>query len=371
MKYGALLLLVACDAYPRVRENPDVPGSVLAGTVIIDDAVTLGHAVVLMSSETSPQPPLGVGSPVSFVGISSTNFAPGTSGAVSAPFALTDVPVGSWYLFGLMDVDGDFNPGVSALASPGCGDLGGWHQDRIEGGAPDPVTIDERELVGGLLVGPLRPIDEPRPAFTVEGPTAVGTGAVVRLSAVDVDQAFADQRITVPAPASGEPCAAGFRFVRRDADADGSADTSPLLPLFEDRWPRVLFVWLGEPVETEDGTAFDRGGISEDVTIAALGNPVPVGVPLPAPGERVEVTALDVAWTDFGQRVEADGSSVVIAGADFPAGAWSATVITEVGQIWTLPNEVGAGLAMGATLPPPGRDGDGDERQGRTFTLTR
>lgn len=356
------LLLCACGL-PRVAEDPDVPGSALAGMLVVDgdEAAT---AVVLLSAEDNPQPPLGTGSPVSFTTLAAASFGPVGAATLTAPFALTDVPPGGWYLFGLVDVNADFHPGVDALASPTCGDYGGWHQDRV-GGVPSPVQLGEAELLEGLLVGPLRRIEEPRPVFTAEeDQRAVFDGAIVRLDAVDVAADFAGIPLDVPAPGA-EPCAAGFRFVRTDADGNGSADSSPLLPLFEDRYPRVVFRWLGVPYEADGVPAFDRGGIGDDVTIAAIGDPSPTGQALPAPGVFVDVTSLDVAWTGFGQRIEPDGSSAVLAGADLPAGAWSATVITAVGQLWTLPNEVGPGFD--AALPQPGRLSAADARQGVVF----
>lgn len=365
----ALLVLTGCDALPRVANDPDVPGSVLSGTLLAFDVDEGATTVVLMSPADNPQPPLGTGSPVSFAAIPADQYGPAGAATLGAPFALTDVPAGSWQLNGLMDVDGNFHPGLDVLATPSCGDLSGWHLDRVDGGVPTPVTLGEDEYIHDLVVGPLTRIASPDPAFTITGPHTVGTGLTLRLDSVDVAAAFADLTLDVPGPDSGEDCHAGFRFRRRDADANGSADTSPLLPLFEDRWPRVLFRWLGTPVETDDGTDFDRGDVPDDVTIAAIGDPSPSPTALPAPGVAVDVASLQVAWTGFGQRIEADGTSQILAGSDLPAGAWSITVITEEGQIWTMPNEAGAGLARVKRLPPPGRTSDGDARQGQWAEL--
>ncbi len=365
----ALLVLSGCEAFPRVANDGDVPGSVLSGTLLAVDVDEGATTVVLMSAADNPQPPLGNGSPVSFAAIPGDQYGPAGAATLGAPFALTDVPPGDWQLNGLMDVDGNFHPGLDVLATPSCGDLSGWHLDRVDGGAPTAVSLSANDYIHDLVVGPLTRIDSPDPAFTIIGPRAVGSGLTLRLDAVDVSATFADLTLDVPGPDSADPCHAGFRFRRRDADGNGSADTSPLLPLFEDRWPRVLFRWLGTPVDTEDGTDFDRGDVPDDVTIAAIGDPSPSATTLPAPGVAIDVPSLQVAWTGFGQRIEANGDSAILAGTDLPAGAWSITVITEAGQIWTMPNEAGAGLALVKRLPSPGRTSDGDARQGQWAEL--
>lgn len=360
----ALLVLTGCDAFPRIAEDPDVPGSVMSGTVVAEGVDEGATTLILMSAADNPQPPLGTGSPVSFAAVAGEEFGPAGAASLGARFALTDVPPGDWQLNGLMDVDGNFHPTLSVLGSPTCGDLSGWHLDRLSDGVPTAVSLGERQFVHDLVVGPLTRIDSPNPVFTVAGPRTVGAGLSLRLDAVDVAATFANIELDLAGADSTDPCPAGFRFRRRDLDGNGSADSSPLLPLFEDRWPRVLFRWLGTPVDTDDGIDFDRGTVPDDVTIAAIGDPAPAVAALPEPGVAVDVGSLEVAWTGFGQRIEADGTSVILAGSDLPAGAWSITLLTEAGQIWTLPNEVGAGLAMVKRIPPPGRLSEGDARQG-------
>jgi hypothetical protein len=317
-----------------------------------------------MSEAANPQPPLGVGSPVSFDALSGSTFQPVAARTRTAPFALTEVVAGSYYLFGLMDVDQDFHPLVGAMATPSCGDLTGWLTDVI-GGDPVPVEVGEREVIEGLVVGPLRALTSPNPAFTVVGSRALTSADPVRLDAVAVDATFGDQRKVVRDP--GAHCGAGFRFVRNDVDQDGDADLSPLLPLVEDRWPRVLYQWLGVPVGAGANRTYDRGPFGPDVTIAAIGDPEPADGVLPLPGESVDVDSLSVRWSGFGQQINPDGTTEILAGDDLPAGAWSATVLTLEGQIWTVPNEVGDD-ALAALLPPPGRLSAPDPRQGVVFT---
>lgn len=362
------LSLSGCLPLPRTAQDPDVPGSILSGVVALEGDGVAAPTVVLLSSEEAPMPPVGVGLPVSFAAVAEDAYGPVAGGVRSAPFALTDVPPGGWYLTGLLDTDRNFHPGVTALATPTCGDRVGWHSDDLSGGTPTPIGVPEQSYVDGVIVGPLQTATEPSPAFTTD-PTVPLTGQpVLRLESTELratfgveDEAHARLEVqTGPVWPGGDPvCAPSFAYVRADADGDGTADDSPLVPvpLFEDRWPRVVFQWLGEPVDRDgDGTtdAFDRGD-DEDVTIAVLGEPtLPDGAPQPAPETVVRTARLDVRFTALGLRIEADGSQTLLLDESvLPRGAWGITVITRQGLLWTLPNELDD--LQAAFLPAPGR----------------
>jgi hypothetical protein len=368
------ILLPACEAFPRVDPSvEDVPGSVVQGTVMVgDDVAAPAPTILLMSAADDPMPPRGTGSPVTFATVNAGDFGPAGEGVLGAPFAFTGVTPGDWLILGLMDVDRSFHPAVSALATPTCGDLSGWNL----GVTPDAsagITVDEQVRLQGIVVGPLRRIDGPQPIASVSGSAALVPNESVRLIAVGVHAAFGDSlRLDVPDPgqAGEDGCEAGFRFERVDADGNGSADASALLPLVEDRWPRAIFQWMGTPIDTDDDGEpddFDRGDVGDDVTIAAIGDPAPTH-DLPAPGVQVDLSELDVRFTGFGQRIDPDGTSTILAGGDLPAGAWSLTLVSRQGQIFMLPNELDDTLAMSRALPPPGLTEGSDRRMGVWFT---
>lgn len=359
------LVVAACD-YPRIDPAADLPGSVLAGSVLVESDDTAGKTLLFLSPEASPMPPLGVSSPVSFATLPGDAYGPAGSLLKSAPFSFTDLAPERWLITAVHDTDDNFHPGVTALATPTCGDWFGWHLDSLDG-LPTAIDVGEHELIEGVVVGPLALIDSPNPSFTATGDTTLVANGTVRLEALAVSGTFGGVTLTTTPFDRSKACTSGFRFVRRDADGDGGADASELLPLIEDRWPRVVFQWLGTPVVTGDGLAFDRGDVPDDVTIAAIGDPSVEG-DLPAPGVPVDVDTLLVRFTAFGQRIEPDGTSTIIAGADMPPGAWSATLIALSGQLWTLPNEMGD-IAAAAALPEPGRQSEIDPTQGVVFTL--
>jgi hypothetical protein len=110
------------------------------------------------------------------------------------------------------------------------------------------------------------------------------------------------------------------------------------------------------------------GVVGEAARRPGSGDPRPTTT-LPDPGVQVDLAELDVRFTGFGQRIEPDGTTTILAGSDLPTGAWSLTLVTRQGQIFTLPNELASHLAMSRALPPPGLTSGADPRMGAWFTI--
>lgn len=373
------LLLVACDV--PIDPDADLPGSVLAGTVLVEDVDETAPTILLMSSEDAPMPPVGVGFPVTFNAISGSSFVPTSPRQLGANWAFTDVPAGGWYVTGIMDVDRNFHPEVLALSTPTCADLTGWHVGSFADDVPAPVTIGEQDRVDNVVVGPLRPVASPDPTFTIIGDTVLDADTPFRLEAVAVDETFGDGlRLNVPGPWTGssDPCEASFLFERVDADGDGSADGTTLaegIPAFvlEERWPRVILQWLGTPIDDDgDGypDAYDTSAEEEGTLVVAVGDPSPAGIAEPAPGDVVRTSALDVRFTGLGLRIPEEGDSeLLLSEGDLPRGAWGIIVISKAGQLRFLPNEMDPRTPESKALPPPGLVTEGDPRQGIFLTL--
>lgn len=371
-----LAVATACDGWPPVAEEPELPGSVVSGSVLIEDVEgDPAPTILLMSTEEDPQPPLGTGFPVTFAVIDEESYGTPGAGLLGAAYAFTGVPPGGYFIYGVYDADRNFHPEVSALQTASCGDHIGWHAADLDG-TPSPVRVGAQDWADEVAVLLDTVVPGPPPVSRVVGSTELVIGERFRLEAVGVQGTFANTMVVdVPAPDSGAPCAAGFRFERVDADGDGEADDNPLLPLplAEDRWPRVLLVYEGLPEDGDGDGVVDAYGVGSEPPenfVVALGDPEPAdGAELPAPGEEVVLDALDVRFTGLALRILPDGTSEIL-GDGLPAGAWSILMITQEGQLWWLPNELEPRSAPGRALAPPGLTAGGATHQGTIMTYT-
>lgn len=377
------LLLAAC-AYDA-PDNPYAPETlnVLSGSVLVGDVEETGPTFVLLASALNPIPPYGLGRPVTFAALDSTAYTDPRAGVRAATWSMTQVPDGSWMVFGLMDRDSNFHPGPDTLAGASCGDLIGGHVASLPTGpleplgvTPAPIDVAGGEVVADVTLAVAIEMAHSRPAYTVVGTTDLSTNGVFRLESVGVEADYGEGlALSIPGPydpAAPDPCASAFWFTRRDADGDGDVDPHPQLPLLEDRWPQVILQWLGTPIDADgDGVtdSFDRGDVHADVLIGALGDPEPAGGVLPEPNTPTPVTALDVRFTGLGQRILPDGTREPILGDGLPPGAYAINVVSDSGQTWTLPNELDTASVAARALPPPGVTSPTAPDQGRWMTL--
>lgn len=364
---AAVVLATACDYEAPVDEDVVLPGSVVRGSVLAPAVDVDARAFVLLTDAANPPPPYGTGRPASFAAVLPEAFLPYQDGLRGARYALTDVPVGRFYLTGLLDLDGNFHPGVDVLAGASCGDYGGARVVGFEDRVPAPIEVPARTDVSGADVLLAQRFDTPRPAFTFTS-GVLGPFVAFEVEAVGVAGSFGEGLgVTIPPP--GGECAASFTFLRPDADLDGEVDPHPELAAFEDTFPRVFLQWLGAPVD-EDGDGvtdrYDRGDVPATTLIAGIGTPALVDAEPPPPNVPVITNRLVVTFPGFAQ-VRAPGveTELLTPGA-LPAGDWSVTLINHAGQTWTVPNELG-GAAAAALLPPPGLTSARDPGQARVM----
>ena len=317
-----LLLLSACAWEVPLDTGAAAPSGAISGSLVIDGVGEPGPGFVLLYEAEDPPPPEGVGVPVNLAAIAPDAFSGG--GLLAGDFLLTGVPDGSYILGGLVDMDGDFQPLLTASAGATCGDVVGAHVTDLATGTPAEVALAGGELLPDVTVLAAVTLETERPAFTlVDGP-AIDRGAAG-------PQGFQLRSTGISSPLirlddSGGDCPAVFLLKIADEDGDGLPDPHPTPELAAagayDIWPRIYLRYLG-----------DRDVVAEAVISPAVALSYPVGVTTP-------VTELDVLYVPGAIEVGADGEVSALTGEELPAGSWSITAVNPTGQTWTLPNEV-------------------------------
>jgi hypothetical protein len=235
-------------------------------------------------------------------------------------FVFGRVPADAYRLWGLLDVDSDFDPLVDVLAQPTAGDrVGEGVEVQVQ-----PGRGAQQDYRAATLV------EREPPACSLEGveadvalDTLAGTATPLTLTADPLGR-FDRSRLGFPlglvdADADGQP---------DDADGDGLPDLS--LQLF--------LRWLPRPGQLPAGAA---------VIVPLVLDPTPVLQTLAGRlGSVVLLPRLQVILAPVAQQIAADGQRTVF-GAP-PAGQWELVVLAAGGQFWRLPN------GLGSTLPSQG-----------------
>ncbi len=168
----AVLSWCACEA-PPVYATADKPQQVVTGLIqgqVVAEGLTRGNVTLLLFDSAHLPPPYGTGRPVSFSTVSSASlFGTATdTGPFTAPFSFSTVTPGDYFIEGLIDANGDFNPFYSVTAGANAGD--------VVGASVDPETLAPRDIsvhfvasdVGVSFSDATRvPVD--RPAFQIPG----------------------------------------------------------------------------------------------------------------------------------------------------------------------------------------------------------
>lgn len=400
----SLVSVLACHVEVPLQDGQPPTFNVISGDLVFaappspsGEPLDVAQVVVLAYSADNPGPPAGTGRPVTFTTVPATAFTGDGAGLQAASYAVTNLPDGRYILNGLMDIDGDFNPFVTAMAGATCGDIAGTHLTDLVNQQAAVVEVSGGELKDNvtILLGQRVPLE--RPAFTFAEPFTAsrltGTDPLApqqyRLRATGVAANFTEATgaafpLTLDGPcplafdeptceasvaacvcdtSALDPCETAFWVQLMDRDGDGEVDLYPAEDQaaagIRDVWPRVFLTYLGVPASDGSGLEMpaiytDEVWVSENYPLAVqlvFGDPGIASFPLNTP---IPMGELAVTWSpvfrryhDGGTRTDARGSFDLIdlrapgAGPDdAPAGAWSVTVMSFTGQTWTLPNEL-------------------------------
>jgi hypothetical protein len=156
--------LTACSDDPDVDEGlaPEA-SSVLSGDAVVAVPLDEPHPVVIFLQMIADQSgtPLDQPMNVDVTVIPESDLSQGGDGVRTGPFAFGLVPPASYVVYGIVDVDENFNPLVPELAAPTADDLLGGYADVASG---DLITIpvEPSQVIGEVTVifsqalGPLR-----------------------------------------------------------------------------------------------------------------------------------------------------------------------------------------------------------------------
>lgn len=377
------LVLSAC-AYDALVD-PDYPGlgNQISGEVITDQLAASGPAFLLIAPADNPTPPLGTGSPLTFSSVPAGAFEVGVDGLAAAPFAITGLPDGEFYLTGLLDQDRNFHPSAPTLAGASCGDVSGAYIDGLATQQLTTLKVEGGEWLRSVPLPLARVQTTSRPAFTYDaGPLVFG--GQLTLTATPITASYGpDLRVGIPGPfdptaAEPDTCEAAFWYRRVDADGDGNVDRDPDNPLAERKWPRVLLRWMGVPADANgDGAidSFERTINGEPVpastiyATSATPSP-PAGIPEPPANQVFPLLEMNASISPAGRLIndETGAAGTIIDIAEMPPGAYSITIIAETGQTWQVPNELAKTLVVDP-VPPPGVTSPPNPSQGSYLLL--
>lgn len=369
-----MLLLASCAWEAPVVEDTAAVGNVLTGTVVVNASEVTGPVLVLLYAADDPPPPEGTGRPVALASISKDAFS-GGAGVQSAPFALTEVPDGTWLVTALLDVDQDFHPLVTATAGATCGDMLGAYLSDIETGELGVVEVAGGGLVEGLTVAVASTMPLERPAFVFEENSVDwATGDyTVTLRSTDVaavsttaqGESWSVLTLTGPLdlaavaedPTTYNPCDVHFPVYMPDDDGAGDGNPHPNSSYAElglvEIWPRFYLTYAGD--DLEEGESY----VSEAVWSLPLDADLFVTYLMSgalAFNTVNPLTELELYLPPAALHVLPDGTEETVSGADVPAGAWSLSVVSFTGQTWTLPNDL-AGLGSASATWTPSEQG--------------
>lgn len=293
-----LIALGACEPadWPPLATRGPVHGEVHVPAGLSGDA----WLFLFRRGEAFPSVPLAASS------VSAVRLEAG-----DAHFVFDGVAPNPLSLWGLLDVDQDFDPTIDVLTQPTAG-------DRIATHAVDLNVQPSRGATGAIELDGLVATEPPAFRLDVQGDVELST------------RPNAPTTLTLLADPVGhfDPRRTQFMVGLVDADGDGRADDAngdgvPDLSL------NVVLRWRPKPGQLDEGEVFMAMVYDPSPFLQTLQGRLGLAVA----ADRLTVTLLPVPQ----QRLP-DGSLRTF-GAP-PAGEWELVVLSSSGQFWRVPNQL-------------------------------
>ncbi len=251
-------------------------------------------------------------------------------------FTFARVPPNAYRLWGFLDANGDFEPDIDVLGGPGAG-------DRVAEGVE--LGVEPGGVTGAGLSLSRHLVHEP-PAFVLEDPEA---RAVIELPA----RLLGVHRLELRADALGvlDARRTGFVVGLGDADGDGVADDGDGDGL-PDLFPQLYLRFLKRPGQV---VPLDSRGNPAEVIVPLAFDPGPYLAVLAGDPSRDLVTDLLTAFVlPQAQAITFEQQGRVVTPMDaVPVGDYELWAVSESGQFWRMPNDLGTDKAahLGAARP--------------------
>ncbi len=300
---GALLVLAACGV---PSENPPLTKIATVEGQVLPPPGVGGAAWLFLYRPADVQPAV----PQFITAVSAQRLGQ------NPHYVFGEVRPNPWQLFGLLDVNGNFDPNVDVLSQATAGDrVGDGLQVNVQPGRGLTVDYEVRTLVRW----------EP-PAFHLQG----ATGDV----SLDLTSAMTPLTLVADSVGRFDVNKSGFHVSLVDANRDGQPDlgadgVTPSLSL------SVLLRWHPRPGQAPAGT---------NVVVPLTFNPAPFLSALSGRlGTDLAVETIQVFPVPTAQEITVDRAGVqhTATYGNPPFGDYELVVITTGGQFWRLPNQLG------------------------------
>lgn len=313
MKFIAWVCAGVVLANCSPTENPALTRTgTVSGPIVIGDGLRGDVWAFLYKPHEGP--PEAVGVPQSITAVSATRVA------VDQRYVFGQVKPNPFRLWGLLDVDGNFDPSIDVLSQPTKG-------DQVASHAVDVNVQPGRGASAELLID--RPVKSDPPAFVLDTDQAD----------VSLDATLgANSTLTLVSDSLGRFDAkrGGFEIGLVDANGDGvpddaNGDGTPDLSL-------TLFLrWLPRNGQRADG----------EILVPLLYNPAPF---LSVLQNRLDTTVIadrlqTVVIATEQVVTDANGKQTITALSSPPPGSYELVALVPGGQFWRVPNQLGSTIA--------------------------